>query len=104
MGVGRNSVREAIKALVTVGVLVIRRAEGTFVADGFNDRMMEPMVYGLILEGGSTLAVLELRHIFEVGVLQLAIEKATEKDIAHLRSALSFFEKTVRDAPPPRPS
>jgi DNA-binding FadR family transcriptional regulator len=95
MGVGRNSVREAIKALVTIGVLDIRRAEGTFVSDGFNDRMMEPMVYGLILEGGSTLAVLELRHIFEVGVLQLAIEKATGEDIARLKTALDYLEKTI---------
>lgn len=99
MGVGRNSVREAIKALVTIGVLDIRRAEGTFVADGFNDRMMEPMVYGLILEGGSTPAVLELRHIFDVGVLQLAIEKATDEDIARLKSALEFLGKTILKAP-----
>ena len=99
MGVGRNSVREAIKALVTVGVLVIRRAEGTFVTDGFNDRMMEPMIYGLILEGGSTVAVLELRHIFEVGVLQLAIEKAAEEDLVRLRASLKFLEKTILKAP-----
>ncbi len=99
MNVGRNSVREAIKALVTVGVLVIRRAEGTFVADGFNDRMMEPMIYGLILEGGSTPAVLELRHIFEVGVLQLAIEKATEADVERLGAALKYLEKTIRQSP-----
>lgn len=99
MNVGRNSVREAIKALVTVGVLVIRRAEGTFVADGFNDRMMEPMIYGLILEGGSTPAVLELRHIFEVGVLQLAIEKATEADVERLGAALRYLEKTIRQSP-----
>ncbi len=99
MNVGRNSVREAIKALVTVGVLVIRRAEGTFVADGFNDRMMEPMIYGLILEGGSTPAVLELRHIFEVGVLQLAIEKATEADVERLNAALKYLEKTIRHSP-----
>ena len=99
MGVGRNSVREAVKALVTIGVLDIRRAEGTFVADGFNDRMMEPMVYGLILEGGSTPAVLELRHIFDVGVLQLAIEKATDEDIARLKSALGLLEKTILKSP-----
>ena len=49
MGVGRNSVREAIKALVTMGLLVIRRAEGTFVADGFSDRMLDPFVYGMVL-------------------------------------------------------
>ena len=35
-GVGRNSIREAIKILVYYGVLEIRRAEGTFVCDGFN--------------------------------------------------------------------
>jgi len=49
--VGRNSVREAIKILVTMGVLEIRRSEGTFVCKGFSGRMLDPLVYGLILEG-----------------------------------------------------
>ena len=31
MHVGRNSVREAIKVLVSYGILEIRRADGTFV-------------------------------------------------------------------------
>ena len=35
-GVGRNSIREAIKILVYYGILEIRRAEGTFVCNGFN--------------------------------------------------------------------
>jgi DNA-binding FadR family transcriptional regulator len=52
MGVGRNSVREAIKILEAMGVLDIRRAEGTFVVQGFQNRMLDPLVYGLILEGG----------------------------------------------------
>ena len=34
LGVGRNSVREAIKILVYFGVLEIRRAEGTYVCEG----------------------------------------------------------------------
>lgn len=34
-GVGRNSIREAIKILVYYGILEIRRAEGTFVCNGF---------------------------------------------------------------------
>ncbi len=34
LGVGRNSIREAIKILVYLGVLEIRRAEGTFVCEG----------------------------------------------------------------------
>ena len=48
MQVSRNSVREAIKVLEAMGVLIIKRPEGTFVAEGFSDKMLDPMVYGLI--------------------------------------------------------
>ena len=44
MGVGRNSIREAIKILVYLGVLEIRRAEGTFVCEGFSESMIDPMI------------------------------------------------------------
>ena len=50
LGVGRNSIREAIKILVYLGVLEIRRAEGTFVCEGFSESMIDPMVYGIILD------------------------------------------------------
>lgn len=88
MQVSRNSVREAVKALVAMGVLDIRRAEGTFVVEGFSDRMLDPMVYGLILEGGNSPAIIELRKLFEVGTLKLAIEKATDEDIKRMQEAL----------------
>jgi GntR family transcriptional repressor for pyruvate dehydrogenase complex len=97
MHVGRNSVREAIKALVAMGVLVIKRAEGTFVAEGFSDRMLEPMVYGLILEGGNTKYLIELRRMLEVGVLNLAISNATEEDIERLKQSYDNFCKTVHN-------
>ena len=100
MGVGRNSVREAVKALVAMGVLTIRRSEGTFVADGFSPRMLEPMLYGLILEGGSTSAVLELRYVVDTGNVQLAIEKATQDDIARLGAALERLEATIENHGP----
>ena len=44
LGVGRNSVREAIKILVYFGVLEIRRAEGTYVCEGFTDTMIDPII------------------------------------------------------------
>jgi len=95
MHVGRNSVREAIKVLVAMGVLIIRRAEGTFVAEGFSDRMLDPMVYGLILEGGNTKYLIEFRRMLDVGVLNLAIKNATEKDIEKLKQAFEHLCKTV---------
>ncbi|MEA4969407.1 MAG: FadR/GntR family transcriptional regulator [Candidatus Pelethousia sp.] len=99
MQVGRNSVREAVKTLVSMGVLYIRRAEGTFVADGFSERMLDPLIYGLILEGGSSPYMVELRRLFEVGILQLAVEKAEDADIANLHEALDDFRRVVEDNP-----
>ncbi|AEE92081.1 Regulatory protein GntR HTH [Tepidanaerobacter acetatoxydans Re1] len=100
MNVGRNSVREAIKVLEAMGVLNIRRPEGTFVAEGFSDRMLNPMIYGLILEGGSSPAMIELRQLFDVGILKLAIEKATEKDIKHIFETLTELRKVVQKQQP----
>lgn len=99
MEVGRNSVREAVKALVAMGILNIRRAEGTFVAEGFSERMLEPITYGLILEGGNTPSVIELRQIFDTGVLQLAISKAKPDDIEKLNGYLFEMQKVISNNP-----
>ena len=99
MRVGRNSVREAIKILVAMGVLVIRRSEGTFVTEGFSERMLDPMVYGLILESGDSSAVIELRKLFDTGVFQLAIQKRTEEDVAELARCLDDMARLVKSRP-----
>lgn len=99
MRVGRNSVREAIKVMVAMGVLVIRRSEGTFVTEGFSERMLDPMVYGLILEGGDSSAVIELRKLFDTGVLQLAIQKRTDEEVAELTRCLDRMAEMVKRRP-----
>ncbi len=96
LGVSRNSVREAVKILEAIGVVEIRRAEGTFVSSGFKNRMLDPLVYGLILENGSAQEVIELRRIFEAGVMQLAVEKATPADIQATEAALAKLRKAAR--------
>jgi DNA-binding FadR family transcriptional regulator len=96
--VGRNSVREAIKSLVSMGVLEIRRSEGTFVCQGFSGKMLDPLVYGLILEGGGTEKLIELRRIFDKGILQTALEKATGENITAINCQLKLFETTVESS------
>lgn len=81
-GVGRNSIREAIKILVYFGVLEIRRAEGTFVRKGFSESMIDPMLYGIILNTDDSWDSLkELRELMEVGVVKLAMKKGNQEDI-----------------------
>ncbi|HIR97839.1 MAG TPA: FadR family transcriptional regulator [Candidatus Merdisoma faecalis] len=94
LGVARNSVREAIKILVFLGVLEIRRPEGTFVCNGFSESMINPMIYGIILnQGDSYDSLMELREMTEAGVLRLAMEKQTKEDMEGLSRALAQMKE-----------
>lgn len=96
MGVGRNSIREAIKILVYLGVLEIRRAEGTFVCEGFSESMIDPMIYGIILDKEDSYEnLMELRELIEVGVMQLAMQKIQEEDLHVLKEKLNRMEKEL---------
>ena len=101
LGVSRNTVREAIKTLIFMGVLEIRRPEGTFVRSGFTESLIDPMVYGIILnQDDSYDSLMELREMTEVGVMRLVIEKASDEEIEKLREPLSALEAACRAEKP----
>jgi len=101
LGVARNSIREAVKILVFMGVLEIRRPEGTFVCNGFSDSLIDPMVYGVILnQGDSYEGLMELRAMMEAGVMRLVIDKASDEQIEALRGPLAELKKACETSSP----
>lgn len=94
--VGRNSVREAIKILEAFGVVYIKRAEGTFVSSSFNKRMLDSMLYGLILQKESTDDIVELRRVFDIGVWFAAFEKMNEEKLKKIKTSLKEMEETIK--------
>ncbi|MEA4854402.1 MAG: GntR family transcriptional regulator [Christensenella sp.] len=100
LGVGRLSVREAIKVLVYYGVLEIRRPEGTFVCSGISDSMIDPMLYGIILhDDDSYSSIKELRQMMEVGVIKLAMHKYTAEDRINLLEKYDNFKTVLENEP-----
>ena len=102
MGVARSSVREAIKILTYLGVLESKRSEGTFVCDGFKESMIDPMIYGIILNQDSSENLMELREMTETGIMRLAIMKYDEEEgrelerlLGQMRAVLDGGEDTV---------
>ncbi|HWR41247.1 MAG TPA: GntR family transcriptional regulator [Patescibacteria group bacterium] len=98
MGVGRNSVREAIKILVAYGVLTIKRAEGTFVRQDYDNKMLLPVLYGIILQKDSAKKIVELRKVIDVGILQLAIEKMNLDSLHKVEQAMQALEQKIAAA------
>ena len=96
-GVARNTVREAIKILVAMGVLEIRRPVGTFVCTGFTEPMLSPMLYGIILgRGDSYDELLDLREIMETGTMLTVIRNAGDEEISTLSGPLVALGEACR--------
>lgn len=96
LGVARSSVREAIKILTYLGVLESKRSEGTFVCDGFKESMIDPMIYGIILNQDSFENLMELREMTETGIMRLAVMKYNEMEGRVLEGLLEQM-KAVMD-------
>lgn len=100
-GVSRNTVREAIKILVAMGVLEIRRPVGTFVCEGFSEPMVSPLIYGVILgRGDSYDELMDLREIMETGTMLTAIRNAGDEEIAALSEPLVRLGQACRSETP----
>lgn len=99
-GVGRNSIREAIKILEYLGVVEIKRADGTFVRSGFTDSMIDPMIYGIILNEDDTYTELkEFREFMEQSIIRSALKKRTEEDVEKLYEKYCALEKAILEEP-----
>lgn len=94
-GVGRNSIREAIKILEAYGVVEIRRAEGTFVKQEYNHRMLYPILYGIILQKDSKNQLVVLRKVIDIGILQVAMDEMTDNQIKKLELVVKQMEEEI---------
>lgn len=91
LGVARNSVREAIKILEAYGVVYIKRADGTFVCDTYNGKMLDPMLYGIILQKDSWQDFIKLRTVMDIGTLYVVLHQDNSRE--KLQKLKSLIEK-----------
>lgn len=92
LGVGRNTVREAVRALAHAGVLECRQGSGTYVV---STDELAPVVARRLSED-RTAEVVEVRHAFEVAAARLAARRRTDEDLAALDEALAAREAAWR--------
>jgi len=82
LGVGRNTIREAVQSLVHSGLLVRRQGSGTYV---LSDSELS-VVLGRQIEHVHQQHILEVRRSLEVEAARLAARRRTDRDVMTLRS------------------
>jgi GntR family transcriptional regulator, transcriptional repressor for pyruvate dehydrogenase complex len=97
MGVGKSSVREAIKMLSVMGVVESIQGDGTFVRHSVDEHGVNPLVYQMILMQSGDEYIFELRKMFEPAYTLLALEHATDEDIRNIASTVQTLENNVQE-------
>jgi GntR family transcriptional regulator, transcriptional repressor for pyruvate dehydrogenase complex len=94
-GVGRNSIREALRELNMLGLVTSRHGEGTFVGTPDPAQLMAPFRAVIELSAPAAESILEFRLAFEPGVAALAARNLTDDGARRLEAALGSFETAL---------
>ena len=95
LGVGKTTVREAIKMLQAMGIVEVKRGQGTIICKHPEESVLDPLIFQLMLQNGEPKDITDLRMIFEPAYTIVAMERATEEDLESIRSAVERLENAV---------
>lgn len=94
LGVGRSSLREALKTLTVLGLLEVRQGDGTYLRKGHSRLLTETIEWGLLLSERQTMHLIEARQKIEAVLAGLAAEKCNKKDAQELEIILQEMQKS----------
>ena len=83
LGVGRSTLREAVRVLAHAGLLDVRQGDGTYVRAAPAGEPLDRR-----LRRAHVLEVYEVRHALEIEAARLAAERRDDADLAALRRSL----------------
>jgi DNA-binding FadR family transcriptional regulator len=98
LGLSRNSLREAVRALSLIGVLDTRVGDGTYVTSLEPEVLLTGMGFvSDLLDGTTLLEVHEVRRILEPVATGLAATRLTEDDFVALEACLKRLDEADAD-------
>lgn len=100
LGVSRTVLREAVRILVTKGLLETQAGKGTTVRKITREQVVEPLSLLLRNHTGGEISfeqLYQVRTILEVEIAGLAASQATDADIAQLQQIVAGMEMAQKD-------
>lgn len=96
-GSSRNSVREAIKILVSYGVLEVRRGDGTYVCAVMGTGVFDRLFFQIVSMGMDISELIQLREILENGILKNIIRYSNRGCLKQLRGIQQKIDAGIRE-------
>lgn len=93
--VSRTSVREALRALETLGLVEIRPGEGTFVRPVSVEALVEPLAMVMASQREAIAELFEARRLLEPAIAALAARRATPEEIHEMERILEAQAREV---------
>lgn len=104
LGVGRSSVREAIKALQSLGIVEVRHGNGLFVREYNMDPILETLSFGLRSGPVRLAELLQIRLWVEAAAIREAVTKISELEIAELDNLMQEWQERAHSSEKPFPN
>jgi len=96
LGVGRNTLRESLKALQAVGIIEIRHGFGMFVAPSNFEALTDGLTFRARLSlrhhGEEAMQLVEIRQALESGLVAGAMERITAEQLAGMEESVHRME------------
>src|SRR5213082_4004327 len=100
LGVGRSSVRDAVRTLEVMGILEPRQGHGTVVRDLSTDSLVVPLASVLTRKREMVDELLDVRRIIEPALAARAARNASEDEVEELAEILRRQEEKMRRGEP----
>jgi GntR family transcriptional repressor for pyruvate dehydrogenase complex len=97
LGVGRPALRQALKALSTLGIIESRVGQGTFINQSTSGVLTAPIDFMVLLNVVTIRELFEVRKAIEVELAGLAAERATKEDLSLIESVLESQRANLHD-------
>jgi GntR family transcriptional repressor for pyruvate dehydrogenase complex len=84
LGVSRPSLREALQTLHQLGAIEQRPGLGTVLVSRVSALLSDDLHMPLISDSQATIELIETRRLIETGMMEFAVERATDKEIGQI--------------------
>jgi GntR family transcriptional repressor for pyruvate dehydrogenase complex len=96
LGVSRNSLREAVRALIQANVLDVRRGDGTYVTSLEPQLLLSGLAFVMdLMQDRTVLELFEVRRLLEPAATGVAASRITDDSIGQLRELLGAMRRST---------